>query len=197
MFLSLQNAKKSSYTVILKAFALVFILTYKTKLTLALRNKTSPNLTLFSSSWILFFCTKARYLYTYSSTGVHIIESRVQVSLLPVTPSHPERLFRGSLGNSLPKRQLLNADECREQVQWNGQLPLYEWTHTVPAMAESEHSEALAALTDRQLQHLVQLLVGVVGREAQLVKTREERGPWRVRKSLDTDKHLTVLRIHV
>lgn len=64
-------------------------------------------------------------------------------------------------------------------------------------MAESEHSEALAALTDRQLQHLVQLLVGVVGREAQLVKTREERGPWRVRKSLDTDKHLTVLRIYV
>ena len=47
-------------------------------------------------------------------------------------------------------------------------------------MGESEHAEALAALTDGQLQHLVQFLVGVVGGEAQLVKTREERGPQRV-----------------
>lgn len=38
-------------------------------------------------------------------------------------------------------------------------------------MEESEHAEAFTALADGQLQHLVQLLVGVVGREAQLVKT--------------------------
>lgn len=38
-------------------------------------------------------------------------------------------------------------------------------------MKESEHAKALATLADGQLQHLVQLLVGVVGREAQLVKT--------------------------
>lgn len=47
---------------------------------------------------------------------------------------------------------------------------------TVPVTGESEHAEALAALTDGQLQHLVQLLIGVVGREAQLVKTRQRRG---------------------
>lgn len=45
-------------------------------------------------------------------------------------------------------------------------------THSASDGRESEHAEALAALTDGQLQHLVQLLVGVVGREAQLVKTR-------------------------
>lgn len=39
---------------------------------------------------------------------------------------------------------------------------------------ESEHAEALAALTDGQLQHLVQLLVGVVRGEAQLVETGQE-----------------------
>lgn len=43
----------------------------------------------------------------------------------------------------------------------------------VRASVWSEHAEALAALTDGQLQQFVQLLVGVVGREAQLVKTRE------------------------
>lgn len=37
----------------------------------------------------------------------------------------------------------------------------------------SEHAEALTALADGQLQQFVQLLVGVIGREAQLVKTRE------------------------
>lgn len=43
----------------------------------------------------------------------------------------------------------------------------------MPAGPEgSEHAEALAALADGQLQHLVQLLVGVVGGEAQLVETR-------------------------
>lgn len=41
---------------------------------------------------------------------------------------------------------------------------------------ESEHAEAFAALTDGQLQHLVQLLVGVVGGEAQLVKTTTHKG---------------------
>lgn len=40
-------------------------------------------------------------------------------------------------------------------------------------MEESEHAKTLTALADGQLQHLVQLLVGVVGREAQLVKTRQ------------------------
>lgn len=39
---------------------------------------------------------------------------------------------------------------------------------------ESEHAEALAALADGQLQHLVQLLVGVVRGEAQLVETGQE-----------------------
>lgn len=39
----------------------------------------------------------------------------------------------------------------------------------------SEHAEALAALTDGQLQHLVQLLVGVVRGEAQLVETGQEK----------------------
>lgn len=38
----------------------------------------------------------------------------------------------------------------------------------------SEHAEALAALADGQLQQFVQLLIGVVGREAQLVKTNQE-----------------------
>lgn len=38
-------------------------------------------------------------------------------------------------------------------------------------MEESEHAKTLTALADGQLQHLVQLLIGVVGREAQLVKT--------------------------
>lgn len=47
---------------------------------------------------------------------------------------------------------------------------------TAPAVGESEHAEALAALADGQLQHLVQLLIGVVGGEAQLVKTRHIRG---------------------
>lgn len=41
------------------------------------------------------------------------------------------------------------------------------------ARAGSEHAEALAALADGQLQHLVQFLVGVVGGEAQLVKTKQ------------------------
>lgn len=40
---------------------------------------------------------------------------------------------------------------------------------------ESEHAEAFTPLTDGQLQHLVQLLVGVVCREAQLVKTGRRR----------------------
>lgn len=40
-------------------------------------------------------------------------------------------------------------------------------------MEESEHAKTLTALADGQLQHLVQLLVGVVGREAQLVKTKQ------------------------
>lgn len=40
-------------------------------------------------------------------------------------------------------------------------------------MEESEHAKTLTALADGQLQHLVQLLIGVVGREAQLVKTRQ------------------------
>ena len=48
---------------------------------------------------------------------------------------------------------------------------------TVLATEKSEHPKALAALTDGELQHLVQLLVGVVGREAQLVKTRRKRTP--------------------
>lgn len=43
----------------------------------------------------------------------------------------------------------------------------------VRASVWSHHAEALAALTDGQLQQFVQFLVGVVGREAQLVKTRE------------------------
>lgn len=46
---------------------------------------------------------------------------------------------------------------------------------TVPVVAESEHAEALTALADGQLQHLVQLLIGVVGGEAQLVKTRTQK----------------------
>lgn len=41
----------------------------------------------------------------------------------------------------------------------------------VTASVWSEHAEALAAFTDGQLQQFVQLLIGVVGREAQLVKT--------------------------
>lgn len=45
----------------------------------------------------------------------------------------------------------------------------------VRASVWSEHAKALAALTDGQLQQFVQLLVGVVGREAQLVKTRVPR----------------------
>lgn len=40
---------------------------------------------------------------------------------------------------------------------------------------ESEHAEALAALADGQLQHLVQFLVGVVRGEAQLVEAGEEQ----------------------
>lgn len=46
----------------------------------------------------------------------------------------------------------------REPSRWQG-----EW---------SEHAEALAALTDGQLQHPVHLFVGVIRREAQLVETR-------------------------
>lgn len=40
---------------------------------------------------------------------------------------------------------------------------------------ESEHAKALAALTDGQFQHLVQLLVGIIHREAQLVETRQKK----------------------
>lgn len=47
---------------------------------------------------------------------------------------------------------------------------------TVPVVGESEHAKALTALADGQLQHLVQLLIGVVGGEAQLVKTSHKRG---------------------
>lgn len=47
--------------------------------------------------------------------------------------------------------------------------------NTVLVMEESKHAKALTALADGQLQHLVQLLVGVIGREAQLVKTRQRR----------------------
>lgn len=39
---------------------------------------------------------------------------------------------------------------------------------------ESEHAKALAALTDGQFQHLVQLLIGIIHREAQLVETRQK-----------------------
>lgn len=39
----------------------------------------------------------------------------------------------------------------------------------------SEHSEALAALADGQLQQFVQLLIGVVGWEAQLVKAKNKK----------------------
>lgn len=42
-------------------------------------------------------------------------------------------------------------------------------------LEESEHAEALAALTDGQLQHLVQLLIGVVCGEAQLVETGQKK----------------------
>lgn len=44
----------------------------------------------------------------------------------------------------------------------------------------SKHAEALAALADGQLQHLVQLLVRVVCWEAQLVKTRQGKKKKRV-----------------
>ena len=51
------------------------------------------------------------------------------------------------------------------------------WTsgNTVPVMEESEHAETLTALADGQLQHLVQFFIGVVGREAQLVKTTKKQ----------------------
>ena len=42
------------------------------------------------------------------------------------------------------------------------------------ASMRSEHAEALTALTDGQLQQFVQLLIGVIGWEAQLVKTENE-----------------------
>lgn len=45
---------------------------------------------------------------------------------------------------------------------------------TERGLGQSEHAKALTALADGQLQHLVQLLVGVIGREAQLVKTGQK-----------------------
>lgn len=66
---------------------------------------------------------------------------------------------------------MLNVNERRTPGQRSSAGLLCETT--VPVTDESEHPETLTALADGQLQHLVQLLVGVVGREAQLVKTRQ------------------------
>ncbi len=62
-------------------------------------------------------------------------------------------------------------------------LLLHRWTHSASDGGGLQHAEALATLTDGQLQHLVQFLIGVVGREAQLVKTRKKVNH-RVRSSL-------------
>lgn len=40
---------------------------------------------------------------------------------------------------------------------------------------KSQHAKALTALTDGQLQHLVHFFIGVVSREAQLVKTERKK----------------------
>lgn len=69
--------------------------------------------------------------------------------------------------------QLLYADDCRGKGNWKEHCwfsPRPSGT-TAPVMEESEHAKALTTFADGQLQHLVQLLIGVVGGEAQLVKT--------------------------
>lgn len=53
--------------------------------------------------------------------------------------------------------------------------PPVAWHPQCQRLEESEHAEALAALTDGQLQHLVQLLIGVVCGEAQLVETGQKK----------------------
>lgn len=66
--------------------------------------------------------------------------------------------------------RLLNTDERLRRS-----LPLLPYRCSSARWPEeSEHPEALAALADGQLQHLVQLLVGVVRGEAQLVETGQE-----------------------
>lgn len=113
-------------------------------------------------SFFFFFLNKSKIFYLHTVE----LESQFQVPIpvhqfslleVPVIPPHPERVFIGSLGYSLTRSPNIKCKRIQGTV-----------------MGQLEHTKALTALTDGQLQHLVQLLVGVVGGEAQLVETRQK-----------------------
>ena len=88
-----------------------------------------------------------------TDSSTHCGGARRSFWLMVLCQGQRSRLWRAPPGGS---------GKPREPSRWQG-----EW---------SEHAEALAALTDGQLQHPVHLFVGVIRREAQLVETARPRG---------------------